>query len=231
MSASIYPTSLSGIQETITDAKGDIIAATGADTVSRLAVGANGTVLTAASGQATGLEWATVAAGSNWSLLNSGGTALTGAQTITVSGISGKDKIMVLLDGGSSASNSSQFLVRFNGDTANNYYMYGISVEIHAVYQTNFISYMGTQARSGITLVGFGGTGASSVSAGALTITGCNSSGVKAYQAVGGPGNHTNGGFPITQGYYNSSSTISSVSLFSETGNFDAGTMYVYTSA
>jgi len=38
--------------------KGDIYAATAADTVARLAVGANGTVLTAASGQATGLQWA-----------------------------------------------------------------------------------------------------------------------------------------------------------------------------
>jgi len=58
MSASIYPAQLSGIQETITDAKGDIIAATAANTVARLAVGADGTVLTAASGQATGLQWA-----------------------------------------------------------------------------------------------------------------------------------------------------------------------------
>jgi hypothetical protein len=231
MGVSIFPVPLSGIQETITDAKGDIIAATAADTVARLAVGANDTVLTAASGEATGLKWATVAAGSNWSLLNSGGTALTGAQTITVSGISGKDKIMVLLDAASSASGSSQFYVRFNGDTAANYYMYGTSLEIHAVYQTNWASYMGTQARTGAVIAGFGSTGASSLSAGALTVTGCNSSGVKAYQVVGGPGNHVNAGFIQAQGYYNNSSTISSVSLFSDTGNFDAGTMYVYTSA
>jgi hypothetical protein len=52
----------SGIAATIFDAKGDIIAATAADTASRLAVGANGTVLTAASGQATGLQWVAPAA-------------------------------------------------------------------------------------------------------------------------------------------------------------------------
>jgi hypothetical protein len=46
------------VPKTLVDAKGDLIAATAADTVARLAVGANGTVLTAASGQATGLEWA-----------------------------------------------------------------------------------------------------------------------------------------------------------------------------
>jgi hypothetical protein len=51
------------IPETIVDAKGDIIAATAADTVTRLAVGANGTVLKANSATATGLEWATDASG------------------------------------------------------------------------------------------------------------------------------------------------------------------------
>jgi len=51
------------INPTIVDAKGDIIAATAADTVSRLAVGANNTVLTADSAEATGLKWATPAGG------------------------------------------------------------------------------------------------------------------------------------------------------------------------
>ena len=51
------------IPKSIVDAKGDLIAATAADTVSRLAVGANNTVLTADSSTATGLKWATPAAG------------------------------------------------------------------------------------------------------------------------------------------------------------------------
>jgi hypothetical protein len=46
-----------GIASTIVDAKGDIIAATAADTVARLAVGTNGSTLRAASGQSAGLEW------------------------------------------------------------------------------------------------------------------------------------------------------------------------------
>ena len=50
------------IQNTIVDAKGDLITATAADTPSRLAVGANDTVLTADSTTATGLKWATPAA-------------------------------------------------------------------------------------------------------------------------------------------------------------------------
>jgi hypothetical protein len=42
---------------TAIDAKGDLIAGTGADAFSRLAVGANDLILTAASGQATGLKY------------------------------------------------------------------------------------------------------------------------------------------------------------------------------
>lgn len=45
------------IQNAIVDAKGDLIAATAADTPARLAVGANDLLLTAASGEATGLKY------------------------------------------------------------------------------------------------------------------------------------------------------------------------------
>lgn len=51
------------IQNAIVDAKGDLISATAADTPARLAVGANGTVLTADSAESTGLKWATPATG------------------------------------------------------------------------------------------------------------------------------------------------------------------------
>jgi hypothetical protein len=47
------------IQNAIVDAKGDLIAATAADTPARLAVGTNGQILTADSTAATGLAWAT----------------------------------------------------------------------------------------------------------------------------------------------------------------------------
>ena len=48
------------IQNAIVDAKGDLIAATAADTPARLAVGTNGQVLTADSTAATGLKWSAV---------------------------------------------------------------------------------------------------------------------------------------------------------------------------
>jgi hypothetical protein len=48
---------------TAIDAKGDLVVGTGADTFSKLTVGANGTVLTADSAEATGLKWVTAGGG------------------------------------------------------------------------------------------------------------------------------------------------------------------------
>ena len=63
---------------TAIDAKGDLIAGTGADAFSRLAVGANTYLLTADSAEATGLKWAAPAvSASGLTLINSGGTTFT----------------------------------------------------------------------------------------------------------------------------------------------------------
>jgi len=67
------------VQKDIVDAKGDLIVATSADAVSRLAVGTNTYVLTADSGEATGLKWASAPADATKMPL-AGGT-FTGAVT------------------------------------------------------------------------------------------------------------------------------------------------------
>jgi len=231
MTTGRLPSVEGGIQPTIVDAKGDLITATAADTPARLAVGANDTVLTADSTQATGIKWATVAAGANWSLLNSGGTALTGAQTITVSGISGKDQIMVLVQGASSASASSYIYLRLNTDTASNYYQYGPNMTAPSSYSVNsFEAFTGQD--TGVVIGRMSSNAASNVFGYAL-LSGCNASGQKIFNSAGTgrPGGGNGQEVAVTGGYYDSSSTISSISLFSSTGNFDAGTVFVYTSA
>lgn len=59
MSASVFPVPFSGIQETLIDAKGDLIVGNAADTPIRLAVGSNNQVLTADSSVTGGVKWAT----------------------------------------------------------------------------------------------------------------------------------------------------------------------------
>jgi hypothetical protein len=64
---------------TAIDAKGDLIAGTGADTFDRLAIGSNNQVLTADSAAATGMKWASVSAPTAVSCY----VKNTNAQTIT----------------------------------------------------------------------------------------------------------------------------------------------------
>jgi hypothetical protein len=67
------------IQNTIVDAKGDLIGATAADTPARLAVGTNGQILTADSTAATGLAWATASSGGMTSIASG---SLTGTSVV-----------------------------------------------------------------------------------------------------------------------------------------------------
>jgi hypothetical protein len=91
--------------------KGDLYTFSTVD--ARLGVGANGTVLTAASGEATGLEWAAPAAAGGMTLLAT--TTLSGGTT-TISGISQsyKDLLLILRGFG---SNGSKMQIRINGIT------------------------------------------------------------------------------------------------------------------
>jgi hypothetical protein len=112
------------IAKTIVDAKGDIIAATAADTVSRLAVGANDTVLTADSTAATGLKWAAASAG-GMTLIST--TALSGAST-TISSIPATYKDLKLyISDIYPATTTTALRLRLNGDTGGNYSYLGMT--------------------------------------------------------------------------------------------------------
>jgi hypothetical protein len=72
------------IQNAIVDAKGDLIAATAADTPARLAVGTDGQVLTADSTTATGLKWAAASSGA---LTLVGTTTLSSSASFNLSNV------------------------------------------------------------------------------------------------------------------------------------------------
>lgn len=206
--------------------KGDIYAATAASTPARLAVGANDTVLTADSTTATGLKWATPAGAKNFSLLNTGGTALTGADTITISGISSMDQLMIVVQGASITSTSgvTDIGFRFNADTGSNYRNSFIN------YQTAFDSF-GVNGSS-VTL-GSVNTGADELS-GYLFLSGGATSGIKVFNAAGGGDTSGSNRWRWFGGAW-TGSAITSVSIINLTGggspNFDSGTIYVYGAA
>jgi len=78
--------------DAIWDAKGDLAAGTGANTASRLAVGADDAILMAASGEATGLKWAAPATTTelaNPALTEAAGTSDTYARGDHVHGFAG----------------------------------------------------------------------------------------------------------------------------------------------
>jgi hypothetical protein len=112
---------------TAIDAKGDLVAGTGADTFSRLAVGANNTVLTADSSTATGLKWAAAAAGGKVLQViqaidtgtadNSTNVDLDTGITATITPSATTSKILVLTTVGGTLKNSAN---------ANNYGMFKI---------------------------------------------------------------------------------------------------------
>lgn len=205
---------------------GDIDYYTSSTAKTRLAKGTAGQVLTMNSG-ATAPEWATVSAGANWSLLNAGGTSLSGSQTVTISSISGKDKIMIMVLNASTASGNNVVAIRINTDTGSNYYRYGIYKD--AANDFRDLGGAAAYAELGSLSANNGDT-----VSGTCLITGANAAGVKVLQVAGTANMQGYGGSGranIYGGYYNSSSTVSSVSVYSSSGNFDLGTVWVYASA
>jgi hypothetical protein len=117
------------IQNAIVDAKGDLIAATANDTPARLAVGANGTVLTADSTEATGLKWAAAAGASGLTFITS--STFSNVSTATIDGCftSTYNAYLIVIEqlGAVTVTDDIQFQLRYTGPTTKTSQYYGAS--------------------------------------------------------------------------------------------------------
>lgn len=193
-----------------------------ANTNTRLGIGTTGQVLAVSGGVPA---WTTLAGGAtSYALLNAGGTALSGSSSVTVSGLSGYNKLFVTIEGASSGTASIDMNMRMNSASTN----YRQQYNFIAAYPTYDSGNQGASSDTTKIFFGIMSTNAASVVRGNLKIDGANSTGVKVYSHWSGATSTTNQYNVVGGGIYTDSNVISSVTIFTGSTNFDAGTIYVY---
>jgi hypothetical protein len=206
--------------------EGDLLVGGTSDIFEALPIGAAGTVLTSDGDTA---EW--VAPGgstADWTLLNSGGTSLTGS-SVTISGISNKTALMVIIESVSGTNASSTLQISLNNDSGSNYKSAGLVVRTSSAFSTDISSTSWVNAGSFFQLGQMSGV-ATSRGAGYFRLEGANSAGVKMAQWGFGFTPESNSGQVGRSwgGAYTSSSTISSIKIEISAGTMDDGTVFVY---
>lgn len=204
---------------------GDVIYSSSGSTPARLGIGSTGNVLTVAGGLPT---WAAPAsANPSFSLLST--TTLTGASTFTITGLSGYNTLYMVIKNASAAAASNAMCFQVNSNTSSVYRGYGININPSASYSASMITQNVQEAgRIGIGVMS--GAAGSQVS-GYVRLEGCNSSGIKMFQSVGGPSDESSSGQAarILGGFIDDSNVISSITFFTDgSSNFDVGTLRIY---
>lgn len=196
--------------------KGDVFTFSTVD--ARLGVGANGTVLTADSAETTGLKWAAPAAG-GMTLINTGGTTLTGA-SVSISSIpTTYINLVILIAGAQPATDGASVQYRYNGDGATR-------------YKRGYDNADDQTFNSGDLLAGDGQTNGVNYSNYWITIP--NYANTAAWKLSSSEAVYGSSSFPSRAtfrrywGAYNQTTAITSIDFFPSSGNWTAGTVYVY---
>lgn len=216
----VFSNASAGIAKTIVDAKGDLIAATAADTVARLAVGSNDQVLIADSTTATGLKWGSPSAG-GMTLLST--TTLSSGSSTTISSINQTYNDLLILTRNVNVFHSNDNIkIQFNG-TANQFY--GRLALNEGGAATNTV-WTNTDVRIDLNKATWSSGGSNSL---AMKIY--SYANTTAYKAIDAAGMFTSNNGDLNAGMFAgavlSNSAISSMTIF--TGStFTGGTVLIY---
>jgi hypothetical protein len=197
---------------------GDTIYSSSGSTPARLGIGSTGQVLTVAAGIPS---WATPAGGGGMTLLST--TTLTGA-SVTVSSISGAyNTLSIQLRDFRTSIDDRSINLRFNGDTGSNYAVCTIHMNVGSLTGSAGVGTSLFVAKSNIS--------SSAINLGQATIevplyasTSYNKFEQHYYGSTNPGGSQSGAG----AGRYASTSAITSITIFPDAGNWDAGTMLIY---
>lgn len=216
----------------ILTATGDMYVASAAATPARLGIGSTGQVLTVAGGTAA---WASPAGGANWSLLNTGGTSLSGVSSVTVSGISNASQVLIIHQNAKMATANGSVSLRINADTGTNYdFRTQVFIQPGTSYATSISSSTAQNNGDQVILGGqANSTGTNAFVNGYALISGASTSGVKPVFMASGGADDGGTGFQATRigtSIYDSTSAVSSITFrTTNASNFIDGIIYVYT--
>jgi hypothetical protein len=201
MTISRIPSVEGGIQPTLLTAKGDLISATAASTVARLAVGSDAQILVADSTASTGLKWATPA-GSSLTIAQIASGSLSTIST-QVTGLSAYDSLTIYIEPAFSVY-ANDLTFGFNNTITNTDYTYnGDASTGHSTGAWVAMQSIGTPA---------------SYAAITITLTNCKAAGFTNFQAVA---RFTVSGvirYYTYSGIYKSAAAISSIEMKASSG-------------
>jgi hypothetical protein len=201
------------IPKSTVTAKGDILVATGSGTLVAQGVGANGTVLTANSAQADGVEW--VAPGGALTLSQIATGSLNTGTSLTVSSLT-QDFIQIQLTGITFGTNGSDMLVRLNGDSTALYNFAGFSTQLTG----SFYSQGGVDGAINLTY-GLTQRYNNANNRYIITLQNCKATGFTSYTFdsyfFGGPGSN-DGCYSRASGIYRSAAQITSLQFLNASG-------------
>lgn len=209
--ASLKTVSDAAIAKTIVDAKGDIIAATAADTVARLAVGTDGQVLTADAASTAGIKWATSSSGGMTQLAT--GT-LSGAN-VNIASISQSYKDLVLvLDNAYVTGSTGYISVRPNNFSGSQEQLVIRSTATAVDNSTNNYAIGGRHGSSATSYTG-------------SVVTFYNYTSTTNYKLI--QANFNNGAQAhFAQNTAGTNSAVTSIDIYSTNGNWGGGTYTLY---